>query len=121
MIYVKKIALLCLVNFAALYTAAAIFPSIIVDGVTSVFWAGVILTLVNFIVRPLVIVLTFPVNLLTLGLFTLVINAWMVLLADWIIKGVRIPGFWVAFGAALIVSAFNLIVQGFLEKKKDRD
>ncbi len=117
----KKIALLCLVNFAALYTATVIFSSIMVDGISSIFWAGVILTLVNFIVRPLVVVLTFPVNLLTLGLFTLVINAWMVLLADWIIKGVKIPGFWVAFGAALIVSAFNLLVQGFLERNRKRD
>lgn len=113
----RKFALLCIVNFAALYTAAAIFPAIRMESAGSVFWAGVILTLVNFIIKPLVVLLTLPVNIITLGLFTLVINAWMIMLTDTIIRGIAIPGFWLALAASLIVSAYNMLVQGLVEKK----
>ena len=62
--------------------------------------AGIILWVVNLLIRPVLIVLTIPLNLLTLGIFTFVINTWMIMLT-----GVLVPGFYVhGFGAALLVS-----------------
>lgn len=114
----KKFALTCIVNFAAFYTATAVFQEIRVDSAASIFWAGVILTLVNYLVRPLVIVLTLPINLITIGLFTLIVNTWMVMLVDAMIKGITIPGFWISFASALIVSGFNMLLESLIGKKE---
>lgn len=114
----KKFALTCIVNFAALYVIALIFPQISVESLGAAFWAGFILTIVNFIIRPIVMVLTFPINIITLGLFILIVNTWMVMLTDTVIKGIKIPGFWLSFATALVVSAFNMIVQCLFERKE---
>lgn len=115
----RKLVLLSIVNFAALYLATLIFPEIIVTSPSSIFWAGFILTLVNFIIRPLIVVVTLPVNLITLGLFTLIINTWMIMLVDKMIAGFNIPTFWTAFGTTIIISGLNFFLQGYLKGKKD--
>ncbi|MEO8589082.1 MAG: phage holin family protein [Flavobacteriales bacterium] len=71
---------------------------------------AIVLGLLNTILKPLLILLTLPVTVLTLGLFLLVINAGMVLLADKLIDGFSVDSFWWALGFSLVLS----IVQGFL-------
>jgi putative membrane protein len=72
--------------------------------------AALALGLVNGFVRPLMVLLTLPITVLTLGLFLLVINALMLWLAAAIVPGVRIKGFGSAFFGALLLSIFNLMV-----------
>lgn len=85
------------------------------------FWAALIASLVlgflNALIRPLLIVLTLPINILTLGIFTLIINALMFWLASAIVKGFEIQNFSAAFWGALIYSIIVMIINYFEMKK----
>jgi putative membrane protein len=80
-----------------------------VDTSMTLLLAALLLGIVNAIVRPLAIILTFPLTLVTLGLFLLVINAGMVALVAAILPGMKIATFWAAFFTALIVSVVSWI------------
>ena len=84
------------------------------------FWAALIASLVigflNALIRPLLILLTLPINVLTLGLFTLIINAFIFWLASTIVKGFDITSFGAAFWGAVIYSLIVIVI-GFMEKK----
>ncbi|HLT57906.1 MAG: phage holin family protein [Limnochordales bacterium] len=99
-----------LVNTLALLLAAAVLKGVEVDGVLSAIVAAGLLVLVNASVRPVLILLTLPVNLLTLGLFTLVINALMLMLVAWLVPGFIIEGFGAGLAAALLLAMVNAVV-----------
>lgn len=99
-------------NVLAFYVASLIFPGISVESPLTFFIAGFILGLVNLLIRPLILVLTLPLNFLTLGIFTLVINAWMVMFTSFLLPGLDIQGFWLALGTSLIISLANWLVKG---------
>ncbi|MDR3588233.1 MAG: phage holin family protein [Negativicutes bacterium] len=105
----KKFILKCLTNMVCLYIASLLFPSIAVASVEGIFWAGLLLGLINLFVRPLILLVALPINLVTLGLFTLVINAWLVMLAAHLSGGLSIPSFLLALAAAFIIAAGNII------------
>ena len=92
----------------ALLLAAHVVPGIRLDGLTSALVAGLLLGLINAIVRPILVVLTFPITLLTLGLFLLVLNAFCLWLVSVFVSGFHVAGFWPAFWAALLVSVWIL-------------
>ncbi len=102
-----------LINTLALFIAAQILP---IQAATFLhyFFAGIVLGLVNLLIRPLLIILTIPFNLLTFGIFTLVINTWMILLTSGLLPGFYVPGFWVAFLTSLIVSVANWLLKDSL-------
>ena len=87
-----------------LWIATRLVSGIHIEGTATLLLAGVLLGVVNAIVRPIAVVLTFPITLLTLGLFLLVVNAAMVGLVALLLPGFDIDGFWSALLAALIVS-----------------
>jgi putative membrane protein len=74
--------------------------------VTAFVLAGVII-LINFTLKPLMIILTFPITLITFGLFLLVINATVVLMAEYFISGFTVASFWWAMGFAIVLSLIN--------------
>ncbi len=76
-----------------------------------------ILGLVNALIRPLLILLTLPITILTLGLFTLVINGFLFWFVSTFIKGFEVTNFWNAFFAALIYAVFSFIINYFLDEK----
>jgi putative membrane protein len=93
-----------------------------VDGVsvgspTTLLLAGLLLGIVNAFIRPIAIVLTFPITLVTLGLFLLVVNAGMLALVAWILPGFSIEGFGSAFFAAVIVGLTGWIGSWFIGSK----
>lgn len=97
-------------------TIAVLVTDLLLTGVhADDFVAGllvaVVLSLLNTFLKPLLILLTLPVTLVTLGLFLLVINAGMVMLASHIVDGFRVDGWWWALGFSIVLS----IVQGFLQ------
>lgn len=109
----------------ALFVAAWLVPGIRVDGGGWVAYAvmAVILGLVNAIVRPLLKILTCPLILLTLGLFTLIINGVALLLASqiaqqWFNVGFYVDGFWPAFLGALIVSIVTVILSALVREEE---
>lgn len=71
---------------------------------------AVVLAILNLLIRPIIILLTLPLNILTLGLFTLVINAWILLLADKLVEGFSIDGFWWAVLFSIFISVLNSVL-----------
>ncbi len=104
------------INLLALVMAAALIKGIRIQSIEMGILAAGILSVVNAVIRPVVLILTLPINLLTLGLFTLVINAAMLKLVSAVVPGLVIESFGAAFLGALIVSltswALNIFVGG---------
>jgi putative membrane protein len=93
-------------GFAALglWLASHLFSGLSFDDTGTVIAAGLLLGIVNAVVRPLLLLLTLPLTIMTLGFFLLVVNAAMVGLVAWVLDGLHIDGFWTAVGTSLVVS-----------------
>jgi putative membrane protein len=104
-----------LVAALGLWAATSLLDGIHIDTPMTLILAGLLLGLVNAVVRPFALLLSLPALLFTLGLFLLVINAAMLGLVAWFLPGFTIPGgFWSAVGAALIVSIISWIGSWFI-------
>lgn len=102
--------LVWILNAVALLVVAYILPGIVVANFWSAMWAALVLGLINMLVKPLFVLLTLPITIVTVGLFLFVINALMFWLAGSILKGFQVNGFWWAVGGALLYS----LISGFL-------
>jgi putative membrane protein len=113
-----KIVLRILINAAALWLAASFVPGIRAGGIGSVLALALVFGVVNALVRPFLKLVSCPIILLTLGLFTLVVNALMLMLAAWVGRGLGIDftvnGFVPAFLGALIVSVVSTLLSWVL-------
>jgi putative membrane protein len=99
-----------IVNTLAVFISAYILPGVKVDGLLTAFIVAIVLGAVNMFIKPLFVLLTLPLNILTLGLFTFVINALLILLVSNIVPGFKVDGFlW-----ALIFSLVLSVVSSFL-------
>lgn len=114
-----KILLKWLFVTIAILIGAYILPGVTVDGFVAALIAALILGVINAIIKPIVVILTLPINILTLGLFTLVINACLILLLGWIVPGFSVTGFWWALLFSLIVSLITSILHKLLKEDKD--
>jgi len=114
LILITKLA----INALALVVVTAIFKGIRLDNNQTLIATAVVLSLVNTWLRPLVVILTLPINILTLGLFTLVINALMLEFVSWLIPAFHIDTFWTAMGAALVISVISFLLNWFLQPGK---
>lgn len=85
------------------------------------FLAGLLLGLFNLLVKPIIKILSLPINILTLGLFNIVINAGMLWMVDLILKGLRVEGFWGYIWSSLVISIISIVVSKivFFRRKKD--
>jgi putative membrane protein len=97
------------VSALSLWVASEIFEKMWFDSVAQLIVAAVVLGIVNGLVRPIAFLVTFPLTVLTLGLFLLVLNAAMLGLVALIVPGFHVEGFWTAVGAALVVSLVSWI------------
>jgi putative membrane protein len=97
-----------------LWVASKLVPGVRIDDAWSLVWAALLLGIVNAIVRPVVILLTLPLTILTLGLFLLVINAAMLSLVAWALDGMTVAGFWSALFGSLVVSITGWFAAGFI-------
>jgi putative membrane protein len=95
------------ISGVAIIIAAYLLPGVVVEGFLAALVTALILGLVNAIIRPILIILTLPLNILTLGLFTLVINALMVMLAAAIVPGFAVQGFWWALLFGIVLAIVN--------------
>jgi putative membrane protein len=100
-----------------LWLATAWVSGVAIDSAPTLILAGLLLGIVNSVVRPIAIVLTLPMTILTLGLFLLVINAGMVALVAWMLPGMHVAGFWSAFWAAVLVSVVSMLGSWFVGPK----
>lgn len=95
----------------SLWVASYIFKGITFTSRSSLLVSALMLGFVNAILRPILIFLTLPLTLLTLGLFLLVINALMIMLVAAIVKGFKLSGFWTAFFASIFIATFGFFIE----------
>jgi putative membrane protein len=105
---------------ASIVIAAYFIPGVRVGSFFSALWVALFLGIVNILVRPVLIFITLPINILTLGLFTFVINAVLILLASSVIKGFEVAGFWWALLYSVVLSAVNYIINLIVQPREDR-
>jgi putative membrane protein len=102
-----QLLLRLLINALAILLVAYFVPGVMVASFLTALVVALVLGLLNVIIKPLLLILTLPINILTLGLFTLVINALLFWFASTFISGFSVSGFAAAFFGALIVTAVN--------------
>jgi putative membrane protein len=105
-----------LLNGFAVLLTAYLLPGVDVKDYLTALTVAVVLAVANVIVKPILIFLTIPITIVTLGL--LVINAAIILLVDYFVPGFSVDGFWWALAFSLIMSVFNSIVSDILKDKK---
>ncbi len=104
-----------LINMAAILLMAYLLPRVIwVDGLFAAFIAALLLGIVNTLIRPLLILITLPITLLTLGLFLLVINGLMLWLVAALVKGFHVSGFWGAVIGSILISIVSWVLSRIL-------
>jgi putative membrane protein len=107
-----------LLNGLAVLLTAYLLPGVHVEHYGYALLVAVVLAIVNAVIKPILVVLTIPITFVTFGLFLLVINALMILLADWIIRdGFNVDGFWWALLFSLILSLFNSLFNDLVKNK----
>ncbi|NVM86721.1 phage holin family protein [Variovorax sp. SG517] len=94
----------------SLWVASHLFRGLKFDSTGALIVSALLLGLANAIVKPLLIVLTLPLTLVTFGLFLLVINALMILLVAALVKGFRVSGFWTALFASIFISLLSIVI-----------
>ena len=98
------------VTSLSLWIASLMFQGISFSSKKSLFISALLLGLVNAVVKPVIIILTIPLTLITFGFFLLVINALMMMLVSALVPGFRISGFWTAFFASIVVTVVSLFI-----------
>lgn len=113
----KGLLLRWLIQTIAIYAAANLLDGIEVSGFGPALLTAAVLGILNAFLRPVLLLLTLPINILSLGLFTFVINALMLKLADVVIAGLTITGFWPALVASLVISLVSWLLSLFVNDK----
>lgn len=98
------------ISALVIFSAAYIIPGVDVDTFTTAFVAALVLGIINAVIKPILLLLTLPINIVTLGLFTLVINAFLIMLTSYIVPGFHVHGFWWAFLFSIILSLVNAVL-----------
>jgi putative membrane protein len=103
-----------LINAAALLAVAYLMPNISVAGLGTALVAALILGLVNAVVRPVLVLLTLPVTILTLGLFIFILNGLLFWMVGSFIEGFQVGGFWAGFFGAIVFSLISWLLSALL-------
>ena len=113
-----RLLLVWLINAAALFLLAQFFPGVSIDGLSAALIAAAVLGLINALIRPLLIVLTLPATLLTLGLFIFVINGLLFWWVGSFLDGFHVAGFWSGFFGAIVYSLISWPLSALLLRRQ---
>lgn len=113
----KTFLLKWFITTVSIFIVANIFGIIYIENLKALVLAALILGILNAILRPILIILTLPINIFTLGLFTLVINGFLLYLVSGLVSGFEIASFWRAFWAALLISIVNALMNFLIHKE----
>ena len=102
---------------ASIMVTSYLIDGISVDGISSALLAAAVLGILNVFLRPIALILTLPVNILSLGLFTFVINAFMLIITSRLIPGFNVNGFWAAIFGSLLISIVSWAINIFAAEK----
>ena len=115
-----KLIVKILLTAIAVVVIANFLPGVEIANYTSAIVVAVVLGLLRVTVKPLLILFTLPATIVTLGLFLLVINAIIILLADYFVSGFYVAGFWVAFLFSLLLSIFQSFLYSLVKENKEK-
>ncbi|HEY7017640.1 MAG TPA: phage holin family protein [Gaiellaceae bacterium] len=115
-----RLALMIAINALALWIANILWDSVNIHGFWAYFIGALVLGIANAVIKPILAILTLPLIIITLGLFYLLINIAMVLLAEWIAPDFSIDGFWTYVGVVFVVWAVNWICNTAVDSVEDR-
>lgn len=101
----------------AILVAAHLIEGIQVKGFWSAVFAAAILGVLNALFRPILIILTLPINILSLGLFTFVINAILIMMVSGVVGGFEVHGFWSALFGSLVISVVSWLLNSFIDEQ----
>ncbi|NHF58299.1 phage holin family protein [Flavobacteriaceae bacterium TP-CH-4] len=113
-----KFILRMLLSALAVVILAKILPHVTVDTYLTAFIVAIVLSILNLIVKPILVILTLPVTIVTFGLFLLIINACIILMADYFIDGFSVDGLWWALLFSLLLSFLQSILFSLLKEEK---
>ena len=113
-----RLLLIWIVNAGALLILSYLLPAVQVDSFITALWVALLLGLVNTLVRPILVLLTLPITLLTLGLFLLVINGLMFYWVAQMVEGFRVSGFGTSVVAAVLYSLFSWMMHALLGTRR---
>jgi len=108
-----------LITAVAVVILAKFLPGVEVAGFISAIILAIVLGVLNLFLKPILVILTLPITVLTLGLFLLVINACIILLADEFMSGFEVDGFWIALLFSLLLSFLQSVLYSLLDKDKN--
>ncbi len=109
-----------IVSSLAIIISAYLLPGVHVDGILTAVLVAVVLAFLNSIVKPLMVILTIPFTIFSFGLFLLVINAFIIIIADKLIDGFEVKGFWWALVFSLVLSFITSLLNNLhLDRKSD--
>ena len=111
-----KLLLKYLSIILTIYLLSLVFPTIWIGSISALLAMGLVLLIVNLIIKPILLLITLPLNLLTLGLFSLIVNAWTIMIADSFVANISITGFLYSLLAAFIIVCFNQVFTGMMIK-----
>ena len=111
-----KLILRLLLNALAVVILSYVLPGVGVDSMFTAIIVAIVLSVLNFLVKPILVILTLPITILTLGLFLLVINAIIILLTSNLIDGFQVTSFWWAIIFSLLLSFLQAILHSILKE-----
>jgi len=115
-----KTILRMLLTAVAVMVIAKFLPGVEVTDFTNAMFVAIVLGFLRITVQPLLVLLTLPATILTLGLFLLVINAIIIMLAGYFVDGFTVNGFWIALLFSILLSVFQSILYSFLRENNQR-
>jgi putative membrane protein len=114
--FVARLVVAWAVNVVALWVAVKLFDNVTSSGWRALIVAGLVFGIVNALVRPVLVILSLPLVLVTLGFFLFFINMAMLALTDWAVGGFDIDGFWTYVGATIVVWVVNAAIESVAER-----
>ncbi|MDP3312036.1 phage holin family protein [Lutibacter sp.] len=115
-----KTVLRMLLTAIAVVIIAKYLPGVEVTNFTNAMFVAIVLGFLRITVQPILVILTLPATILTLGLFLLVINAVIIMLAGYFVTGFSVSGFWTALLFSILLSMFQSILFSFLKEKEQK-
>ncbi|MCV6631750.1 MAG: phage holin family protein [Flavobacteriaceae bacterium] len=113
--YILKLLLTAL----AVVLLSKVLPGVQVEGYTAAIWVALTLSILNVLVKPLLVLFTLPITVVTFGLFLLIINALIILLADKLLDGFAVSSIWIAILFSVLLSILQSILFSILKKDKE--
>ena len=108
-----------LIITVAILLSSFLIPGISVNALSSALLAAGLLGIINVFIKPILMILTLPLTIITLGLFSFIINAFLLKLVDYFVAGFKVEGFWAALLGALVISFVNWFANRFIVRRKN--